>query len=191
MTPRLQLQHITKRFGATQALANVALQPEYSNGCVLVQQSWISGWSFVLAEITWTIVRGEQQAKRVAINLSRQLHSVIRIDDSSRVNGGDLCSENVDAFKKERSLLGEEYWKTLIRLYDQLVRLNLCEIGIDGKVERDPGRETVFSSQARVKLDRLIDESSTLRDLRDCYRSLAFAGFGKREAGDQLQRSLR
>ena len=68
-----------------------------------------------------TVVRSQQQAKRVAIDFAGELHGEIRIDDRARVHGRDLRVEDVDAFEEERSLLCKEDREALVRSDDQLV----------------------------------------------------------------------
>ena len=60
-----------------------------------------------------------------------------RIDDRACVNRRDRCLENVDAFEEERTLLGKEDRKSLVRSDHELIGLNLREIRIDCQVERD------------------------------------------------------
>ncbi len=77
--------------------------------------------TIVFAEIAGIVVRGEQQAERVAADFARQLRGIVGIDDGPRVDRGNLRAKNVDAFKEEWPLLFKENWEALIGGDDQLV----------------------------------------------------------------------
>src|SRR6266480_5913312 len=104
------------------------------------------------------------------------------------VHGSDLRSKNIDAFKKEWTLLFKENREALIGSDHQLVRLNLREVGINSEVERNLRRQTVLSRQARIKLDWFVDKPSARRHLSDSHRSLALTGLRKGQTGNQFQR---
>src|SRR6185369_14435452 len=104
-----------------------------------------------------------------------------------------LRLEDVDAFKKERPLLFEEDWKTLIRCDHQLVRFNLREIRIDGEVERYRWRERVLARDAEIKTNRLVYETAGIGSSGKCIkgeRRLSLAGFRNSDAGNEFQRSF-
>ena len=77
--------------------------------------------AIVFAEVSWTIVRREQDPKRISINFPGELHRVIRVDDRARVYRRDLRVEDVDALDKKRPLLVEEDREPLVGSHDQLV----------------------------------------------------------------------
>jgi hypothetical protein len=66
-----------------------------------------------------------------------RLHRHIRIDDRARVNRGDRCLKNVDAFEKERTLLRKEDRETLVGCDDKLIGFDLCKVGIDREIYCD------------------------------------------------------
>src|SRR6266576_3021146 len=107
--------------------SNVALQAQDAYHRILIDEPWVSEGPFFLAEISRTVVRSEQQAKRVALKLASQLNRKIRIDDGACVNSRDLRLKNVDAFEKEGPLLRKEDWKALVGRDYQLIRLDLCK----------------------------------------------------------------
>jgi hypothetical protein len=142
-------------------LTDVALQSQNANRSILIDKSLNSGkdiWinPIVFSEIPWRVVGSKQQSERVSIDLPGEFHRHVRIDDRSRVNGGDLRAEDVDAFEKEWSLLFEEDRKTLVRRHYQLVRLDLGEIGIKREVERDCRSKRVLAGQTELEIDGLV-----------------------------------
>src|SRR4029077_11648396 len=103
------------------------------------------------------------QPEGIAINLASQFNRYIRIDDRSRVYGQDLCLKNVDAFQKERTLLGEEDWETLVGPDYQLVRLDLRKIRIQRKIEGHVRGQAVFSGQSQIEFHRLVNETAGIQ----------------------------
>ena len=81
-----------------------------------------------------------------------------RIDDAAGVHGrphvavaagaGDV--EQAHALHEERPLLREEHRKALVDLDLERVAFDLAEVGIDGAVERDAGRDAELAADADV-----------------------------------------
>src|SRR5207237_655519 len=139
-------------------------------------------------------------AKGITPALARQLRREVRVNDRARVDGGDHRAEDVFAFEEEGALLFEEDWKALIGCADGRVRFDLREVWIDGKVERDGRRQSVFSCQAQVGLDGFVGEMSRIKRIKTgvasriklcvAERAHAPARLRNREARNQLKRAL-
>src|ERR1041385_9129486 len=70
--------------------------------------------------------------------------------------------KDFNALEKERPLLFKEDRKTLIRRYDSFVSLALCEVRIQGGVERDCRSNTELNGQSRIEMQRLVYETSRI-----------------------------
>src|SRR5213593_2875971 len=116
-------------------LSNVTLQTQDSDHSVFVDKSGIGGQSILWTEVSRTVVGSDQQSKRVPINFAGQFYRNVRIDDRARVHRGDLRVKDVDTFKEERPFLREEDRKALVRRDYKLIRFDLCEVGIQSKVQ--------------------------------------------------------
>src|SRR5262245_28017732 len=79
------------------------------------------------------------------------------------MNSRDLCIKDIDSFEEERPLLRKEDRKALVRRHNQLIRLYLCEIGVDREVESDSRRERVFACQSDIKVNRFVYKSTWIR----------------------------
>src|ERR1051325_5408075 len=151
-------------------LADVAFESQHADVSVLIDEALVVANSpgieetlldtgvqvaaIVGAEISWSIVAGHHQSKRVTAQLSRRLHGDVGIDDGARVYGSDWRLKNVDAFEKEWPLLGEEDRETLVRRDDQLICFDLREIGIDRQVDCDRRARDEFRRQSGLESDR-------------------------------------
>ena len=102
-------------------LTDVVFQAQHANRRILPNQARIRRQSFFRTKVAGTVVRSDQQTKRVAIDFARELHGEIRIDDCSGVHRRDCSVEDVDTFQEERAFLGKENRKALVRGDDQLV----------------------------------------------------------------------
>src|SRR6478672_8851138 len=104
------------------------------------------------------------------------------------MNRGNLRIENVDAFKKERTLFRKENREALVRSNYQLVGFDLRKIRIEGEIQRDVWRDCVFAGQARIKLDRIVDHTTGIEcaggNLRWDQSGPAFSGLRQSYARD-------
>ena len=91
----------------------------------------------------------------VAPELGRDLAAGDRIDDLARVDQLIGCGEQLDALEKEGPLLGEEQRESLVDRHQAGVRLDLAEVGIVGRVEREIAGEAQPQIGAGAGIDIL------------------------------------
>src|SRR5882762_11757426 len=108
------------------------------------------------------------------------------------MNGRDLGIEDVDALEEERPFLRKENREPLVCRDDQLIRFDLREIRIDGKVERDVRRDAVLTRESGIELDWLIHQPARIKhsilQLLTAQSSLSFCRFRECQTGNQFQR---
>src|SRR5215218_8230122 len=122
--------------------------------------------TLITSEVTRSIIACNQKAKRIPSYFTGYLGCIIRINDRSRMNCLQRCLENVDALEKERPLFFKEDWETLICRDDCFVSFNLCKVGIHRKVEGHLRANSILHGQARIKLNRCVNEASEIDERR-------------------------
>ena len=108
------------------------------------------------------LVVGEEHADRTAAHLAAHLPAVTRIDDGPGVDRRDRREDVKDLLplQEERPQLGIEERKALVDVDLRQVRFDLREIGVDGEVGRQVGRDAVLQVEPGLG-DVVFDERTT------------------------------
>src|SRR6185437_6254601 len=118
---------------------------------------------FIRAEVPGRVVAGDQETEGIAAALPGQLYGGIRIDDRPRMHRLQWRLQDFDAFEKEWPLLFKENREALIGGDDSFVRLDLREVRVQGHIERHRRRNAKLHGQARIEMERFIDETSRIQ----------------------------
>src|SRR5215813_3804168 len=117
-----------------------------------------------IANIFGTGIRGIQNTESEPALGACQFCAPRRVDDFAGVNRGSHVSitaasgqiEKPHSFHEKPPLFGIEDRKTLVDLNLERITLDLAEIGINGSVQRDGRRDSVFGAQSKVGISRRI-----------------------------------
>ena len=111
--------------------ADITLQPEDGDGGVAVEEVKVGGvHTLVACEVARPVVGGEHEAEAVPAPLAGELGGDVGVNDGARVQDGQRRLKDVYAFEEEGALFGEEDGESLIRGDDELVGLDLREVGV-------------------------------------------------------------
>ena len=151
----------------TRLPAQVVLQPQHRDGCVLIEELRDLGALFgivtlLLTEISRSRIRGKQKSERVPAYLPSQLAGDIGTDDRSRVDCLQRRAKNIDALQKERTLLFKENWEALIRRDHGLVGFHVGEIRVQREAGSHVRSDSILQGESGLELRGLINELSRI-----------------------------
>src|ERR1044072_5003346 len=172
-------------------LADITLQPQNTDVSFLINQREVERIKTLIAiESARALVRGQHQAIGISPCLADKLDRDFGIDNRARVHDVQRQLEQLDAFKKERSLLLKEDREALVGGDYGGIRFYLSEVRIDGKIEGRICIQRVSRRQSDIKLDWLVNHATGIVRHRIKVRQ-KLSGFGNSQARDQLQGALR